>query len=125
MNAQSASDIIDQDRRQLLSGAAMGIIAAGAANLMSVSRASGATESEIRPFHHRREARHRPESGLVQSRSRSAAEASGAGGLAVEPQEVVLGQTEPADRRLRFYTTMGPVPVVLMQPGRQLLGATV
>lgn len=29
--------------------------------------------------------------------------------LVVEPQEVVLGQTESADRRLRVYTTMGPV----------------
>lgn len=42
--------------------------------------------------------------------------------LAVEPQEVVLGQTESADRRLRFYTTVGPVPVVLVQPDRQFLG---
>lgn len=46
-------------------------------------------------------------------------------GLGVEPQEVVLGQTEPADRRLRFYTTVGSVPVVLVQPDRQLLGAPI
>src|SRR4029077_15995626 len=46
-----------------------------------------------------------------------------ASGLDVEPQEVVLGQIEPADRRLRFYTTVGSVPVVLVQPDRQLLGA--
>ena len=45
--------------------------------------------------------------------------------LGVEPQEVVLGQTEPADRRLRFYTTVGSVPVVLVQPDRQLLGAPI
>src|SRR2546430_17182220 len=41
------------------------------------------------------------------------------GELDVGPQEVVLGQTEPADRRLRFYTTVGSVPVVLVQPDRQ------
>jgi hypothetical protein len=46
-------------------------------------------------------------------------------GLGVEPQEVVLGQTEPADWRLRFYTTVGSVPVVLVQPDRQLLGAPI
>ena len=45
--------------------------------------------------------------------------------LGVEPQEVVLGQTEPADGRLRIYTTVGPVPVVLVQPERQLLGAPI
>jgi hypothetical protein len=38
--------------------------------------------------------------------------------LGVEPQEVVPGQSEPADRRLRFYTTVGPVPIVLVQPDR-------
>jgi len=38
--------------------------------------------------------------------------------LDVEPQEVVPGQSVPADRRLRFYTTVGPVPIVLVQPDR-------
>ena len=46
----------------------MGIVAAGAANLMSVSRASGATESEIRPFRV-----HVPEATLVDLRRRLAA----------------------------------------------------
>ena len=41
-----------------------------------------------------------------------------AAALDVEPQEVVPGQSEPADRRLRFYTTVGPVPIVLVQPDR-------
>lgn len=45
--------------------------------------------------------------------------------LVVEPQEVVLGQAEPANRCLRFYPTVGPVPVVLMQPDRQLFGAPI
>src|SRR5436190_14580852 len=45
--------------------------------------------------------------------------------LAVEPQEVVLGETESADRRLRFYTTVRPMPVVLVQPDRKFVGATV
>src|SRR5438105_15692847 len=45
--------------------------------------------------------------------------------LDVEPQEVVLGETESADRRLRFYTTVRPMPVVLVQPDRKFVGATV
>src|SRR5438067_5941392 len=43
----------------------------------------------------------------------------------VEPQEVVLGETESADRRLRFYTTVRPMPFVLVQPDRKFVGATV
>src|SRR5438874_705104 len=45
--------------------------------------------------------------------------------LTVEPQEVVLGESESADRRLRFYTTVRPMPVVLVQPDRKFVGATV
>jgi len=45
--------------------------------------------------------------------------------LAAEPQEVVLGQTVSADGRLRFYPAVRPMPVVLVQPVRQLFGATV
>lgn len=68
MIAKSDSEIIDQDRRQLLSTAAMGIVAAGAASLLSVPPASGATGSEIRPFRV-----HVPEATLVDLRRRLAA----------------------------------------------------
>lgn len=43
----------------------------------------------------------------------------------VEPQQVVLGEAESADRGVIFYTAVGPMPVVSMQPERQLLGAVV
>src|SRR6202521_1591391 len=36
--------------------------------------------------------------------------------LVVEPQQVVLGQTEAADWRLRFYPPVRPMPVVSMKP---------
>jgi len=36
------------------------------------------------------------------------------GFLAVEPQEVVLCQTESADRRLKIYAAMRPVPIVFV-----------
>lgn len=39
--------------------------------------------------------------------------------LAVEPQEVVLGQVEAADWRLVADTAMGPMPVVARKPSRQ------
>jgi DNA-binding CsgD family transcriptional regulator len=45
--------------------------------------------------------------------------------LGVEPQEVVLGQAEPADGCLRFYTPVRAVPVIFVQPDRQLLGAPI
>jgi hypothetical protein len=45
--------------------------------------------------------------------------------LAVEPQQVVLGQTEAADWRLRFYPPVRPMPVVSMKPVGQFLGAAV
>ena len=34
--------------------------------------------------------------------------------VAVEPQEVVLCQTESADRRLKIYAAMRPVPIVFV-----------
>lgn len=43
--------------------------------------------------------------------------------LAVEPQQVVPPQVESADRRIGFETTMRPVPIVAMQPDRQVLAA--
>jgi hypothetical protein len=42
------------------------------------------------------------------------------GKLAVEPQEVVLGQAETTDWWLGFQASMWPVPVVAMKPGEQL-----
>src|ERR1700691_1270887 len=45
--------------------------------------------------------------------------------LNVEPQQVVLGQAESADRCLRFYPTVRPMPVVLMQPSREFLSTVV
>ena len=65
MIAQSASETIDQDRRQLLSTAAMGIVAAGAASLLPVQAASGKAGGEIRSFHV-----HVPEATLVDLRRR-------------------------------------------------------
>ena len=40
--------------------------------------------------------------------------------LAVEPQQVVLCQAEPADGRLGADAAMGSVPIVAMQPSWQL-----
>src|SRR5258707_2325254 len=50
MRARSGCEIINQDRRQLLSAAAMGIAAAGAASLFPAYPAQAATSDEIRPF---------------------------------------------------------------------------
>src|SRR6266404_1115877 len=50
MRTRSASEVIDQDRRQLLSTAAMGIAAAGVASLFPAYPAPAATGEEIRPF---------------------------------------------------------------------------
>jgi pimeloyl-ACP methyl ester carboxylesterase len=44
-------EVIDQDRRQFLSTAAMGIVAASAAGLFPVYSARAATSDAIRPFH--------------------------------------------------------------------------
>jgi hypothetical protein len=43
----------------------------------------------------------------------------------VEPEQVVLGQSESADRRLRVYPTVRPMPVVLMRPSRKFLRTVV
>jgi pimeloyl-ACP methyl ester carboxylesterase len=50
MRTQPISEVIDQDRRQLLSTAAMGIAAAGAAGLVPVYPALAGTGDAIRPF---------------------------------------------------------------------------
>ena len=39
--------------------------------------------------------------------------------LAVEPQQVVLGEAEAGDRRFGIQATMRSMPVVTMQPSRQ------
>ena len=43
--------------------------------------------------------------------------------LGVKPQEVVPGQAETADGWLLVEASMGPVPVVAMEPGEQRLAA--
>ena len=50
MRTQTASELIDQERRQLLSTAAMGIVVAAAATLLSAHRAFAAPNDAIRPF---------------------------------------------------------------------------
>src|SRR5258708_6604961 len=50
MGRRSASEVIDQDRRPLLSTAAMGIAAAGVASLFPAYPAPAATSDEIRSF---------------------------------------------------------------------------
>jgi hypothetical protein len=45
--------------------------------------------------------------------------------LDVVPQEVVHGQAESADWGFRFYTGVGPMPVVSMEPGWEFFGSTV
>jgi pimeloyl-ACP methyl ester carboxylesterase len=64
----NTSEAIDQDRRKLLSGAAMGIAAVGAANLFRIDRADAADSDAIRPFRV-----NVPEAGLVDLRRRLAA----------------------------------------------------
>jgi hypothetical protein len=44
-------------------------------------------------------------------------------GLVVEPQQVVVGESESADGRLRFYAAMRAMPVAAVEPRRQLCGA--
>ena len=65
MSTQSVSEIIDQDRRQLLSNAAMGIAAAGAASIFPAFNSNAAPSTEIRPFRV-----HFPEEALVDLRRR-------------------------------------------------------
>jgi pimeloyl-ACP methyl ester carboxylesterase len=50
MRTRSASEVIDQDRRELLTTAAMGIAVAAAASSFSAYPAPAATSNEIRPF---------------------------------------------------------------------------
>ena len=68
MSTQSVSEVIDQDRRQLLSNAAMGIAAAGAASIFPAFRSNAAPSAEIRPFRV-----HFPEEALVDLRRRVSA----------------------------------------------------
>jgi pimeloyl-ACP methyl ester carboxylesterase len=65
MSTQSVSEVIDQDRRQLLSNAAMGIAAAGAASIFPAFKSNAAPSAEIRPFRV-----HFPEEALVDLRRR-------------------------------------------------------
>jgi pimeloyl-ACP methyl ester carboxylesterase len=50
MRARLGCEVINQDRRQLLSTAAMGIAAAGAASLFPAHPAPAATSDDVRPF---------------------------------------------------------------------------
>jgi len=68
MSTKSVSEVIDQDRRQLLSNAAMGIAAAGAASIFPAFRSNAAPSGEIRPFRV-----HFPEEALVDLRRRVSA----------------------------------------------------
>jgi pimeloyl-ACP methyl ester carboxylesterase len=68
MSTQSVSEVIDQDRRQLLSNAAMGIAAAGAASIFPAFKSNAAPSAEIRPFRV-----HFPEEALVDLRRRVSA----------------------------------------------------
>jgi pimeloyl-ACP methyl ester carboxylesterase len=51
MNRQSGVDLINPDRRQLLSTAAAGVAAAGVASLLPLHQTQAAASSAIRPFH--------------------------------------------------------------------------
>lgn len=68
MSTKSVSEVIDQDRRQLLSNAAMGIAGAGAATIFPAFRSNAAPSGEIRPFRV-----HFPEEALVDLRRRVSA----------------------------------------------------
>jgi len=50
MQTQIGSEVIYQDRRKLLAGAAIGFAAAGAASIFPINPASAATNDAIRPF---------------------------------------------------------------------------
>jgi pimeloyl-ACP methyl ester carboxylesterase len=64
----SVSEVIDQDRRQLLSNAAIGIAAASAASLLPAFPSKAAASTEIRPFRV-----HFPEEALLDLRRRVSA----------------------------------------------------
>ncbi|MFX4670177.1 epoxide hydrolase N-terminal domain-containing protein, partial [Acinetobacter baumannii] len=65
---QSNPEAIDQDRRRLLTGAALGLAAAGAASLFPARPVAAAADDAIRPFHI-----DIPEADLVDLRRRLAA----------------------------------------------------
>jgi hypothetical protein len=50
MRTRGDSEVVDQDRRELLSTAASGIAAAAAASPFPVDPASAATSDAVRPF---------------------------------------------------------------------------
>ena len=50
MRTQLGSEVINQDRRQLLTTTALGIAAAAAASPFPVDPASAATSDAVRPF---------------------------------------------------------------------------
>jgi pimeloyl-ACP methyl ester carboxylesterase len=68
MNRQSSVDLINPDRRKLLSTAAAGVAAAGVASLLPLHPTQAAASSAIRPFH-----ANIPEEQLVDLRRRIAA----------------------------------------------------
>jgi Epoxide hydrolase N terminus len=71
MRAREKSEIVNHERRQLLTAATMGLVAAGTASLLVTYRAQAATgeaREAIRPFHI-----HFPEKDLVDLRHRLAA----------------------------------------------------
>ncbi|WP_426537915.1 epoxide hydrolase family protein [Bradyrhizobium sp. McL0615] len=68
MSTKSVSEVIDQDRRQLLSNAAIGIAGAGAASIFPAFKSNAAPSAEIRPFRV-----HFPEEALVDLRRRVSA----------------------------------------------------
>jgi pimeloyl-ACP methyl ester carboxylesterase len=68
VQTRAESETICQDRRQLLTSAATGIVAAGIASLFAVSPAIAAAGEAVRPFHI-----HIPEKDLVDLRRRLAA----------------------------------------------------
>ncbi len=46
-------------------------------------------------------------------------------GLAVEPQQVVLVESESADGHFGMDAAMGSMPVVVVEPARQFLGSAI
>ncbi len=69
MSVARTSEVVDQGRRELLSTAAMGVVAAGAASILPAQPASAASGKDaVRPFHV-----HIPEEQLVDLRRRLAA----------------------------------------------------
>lgn len=71
MRAREKSEIVNHERRQLLTTATMGLVAAGAASLLATYRAQAATgeaREAVRPFYI-----HFPEKDLVDLRHRLAA----------------------------------------------------